>query len=162
MKRKFWAGIFCTLCLTLFGCDYFNSKELIPGQSSSEDVRVRFGPPQRVWLNTDDTVTWEYSRQPQGTECYMITLDKNLVLAKIEQVLTRENLAKITSGMAEETVLRTLGKPGGKERFDLKPHEEVWSWRIEDTQLNDPVFFDVYFVAPGVVARTGQHSTPRK
>lgn len=162
MQRLFWWCFAGTFCFFLTGCDYFNSRDLVPGKSTSAEVRERFGPPQQVWPNEDGSVTWEYSRQPKGAECYMITLDSSQVVQSVEQVIQEKNLARIRPGMGEVDVRRVLGKPASKQRFEPKRDEEVWSWLIDSGNLNDPMYFDVYFSFDAKVDRTGRHSAPRK
>ena len=61
----------CSLlsAIGITACDYINVKELQPGVSTATEVRERFGPPHMEWKNDDGSVTWEFSRQPQGVEC---------------------------------------------------------------------------------------------
>lgn len=154
--RRF-VTLLCSLlaALGLVACDYFNLKELEPGVSTAADVRQRFGPPQMEWHNDDGSVTWEYSRQPMGTECFMMTIGTDDVLRKIEQVLNENNFARIQRGMTGDEVRRILGAPGTRERFDLAK-ETVWGWRVGKEASGDPVFFLVHFNDDARVSRTSR------
>ncbi|NMG75640.1 hypothetical protein [Aromatoleum diolicum] len=157
MKRLF--ALLCNLlaALGLNACDYFNLQELKPGVSTAMEVRERFGPPAVEWHNEDGSVTWEYSRQPQGSECYMMTIGPDNVLRAVEQVLNEKNFARIQAGMNGDEVRRVLGAPGSRERFELS-RETVWNWRIASQPTGgDPVFFSVHFNDDGRVVRTSRN-----
>ena len=143
------------------GCDYFALQELQPGVSTALDVRDRFGPPGMVWRNDDGSVTWEYSRQPEGTKCYMITIGPDDVLRKIDQVLDEEGFARVRRGMTGDEVRRVLGKPASSKYLQLS-RETVWDWRIEaPASASERLFFTVHFNADGRVSRTGRNAEYR-
>jgi hypothetical protein len=143
--------------LGLPGCDRFNIEALRPGVSTAFEVRDRLGAPDREWPNQDGSVTWEYSRQPEGTRCYMITIGPDRVVSAVEQVLNETGFARIKTGMTGDEVRRVLGRPALRERFELK-RETVWSWRIEpEPAMTDRLFFSVHFDAEGHVLRTSRN-----
>jgi len=80
-------------------CDVVNLQELKAGVSTAAEVRVRMGLPIAEHANADGTVTYEYNRQPNGTECFMITIGTDQIVQRIEQVLTERNMAKVVAGM---------------------------------------------------------------
>ena len=143
-------------------CDYFNLRELKPGESTAADVRERFGPPQMEWRNEDGSVTWEFTRQPEGTECFMITLGPDEVLRSVEQVLNEQNFARVVNGMSGDEVRRVLGNPARSQFLRLK-RETVWEWKISNGPdgTNDPVFFTVSFNTDGRVIGTGRNTQYR-
>ena len=53
--------------LGLASCDAVNMKDLKPGVSTGYEVRDKLGKPGLEWRNDDGSVTWEYTRQPEGT-----------------------------------------------------------------------------------------------
>ena len=69
-------------------------QEIQPGLTTAAEVKARMGEPGFLHANSDGTVTWEYSRQPSGIHCYMITMGNNLIVEKLEQVLTEANLQR--------------------------------------------------------------------
>lgn len=157
MKRLF--ALLCSLlaAVGLGGCDYFALQELKPGISTAMDVRERFGAPGMEWRNPDGSVTWEYSRQPQGTDCYMMTIGPDNILREIEQVLNERNFARIQAGMEGDEVRRLLGAPGSREYFALS-RENVWNWRIaSQPPEGGPLFFSVHFNTDGRVVRTSRN-----
>lgn len=155
MKRLL--ALLCSLltALGLPGCDQVALQELKPGISTAREVRDRMGPPNQEWQNPDGSYTWEFSRQPEGTECFMATIGPDQILRGIEQVLTEANFARIQPGMTPPEVQRRLGKPATKEFFQLK-QEHVWSWRIAGPFPNEKVFFTVTFNTDGRVVTTGR------
>jgi hypothetical protein len=138
-----------------YGCDAAHLADLKPGISTAQEVRERLGPPGTEWPNGDGSVTWEYPRGPEGTKCWMLTLNQGGVLQKIEQVLTEENFARIEKGWSAEQVRRLLGKPAGEAKFPLKP-EVVWEWRIEPSAPANRAYFHVHFDLDGVVIRSSR------
>ena len=131
-----------------YGCDGFHLARLKPGDATARDVRERLGPPAAEWPNSDGGATWEYPRGPQGTRCWMLTLDDRGVLQKIEQALTEANFSRIENGWSAEQVRRLLGKPASEVTFPLKP-EVVWEWRIEPMISGNRAFFHVHFSMNG-------------
>ena len=114
------------------------------------------GNPALEFTNDDGTVTWEYTRQPAGVHCYMITLGPDQVVRKLEQVLNESSYAKAREGMTRDQVRRLLGKPANKMVFD-NLREEVWEWKIEGVPPNQPTFFNVYFdTGSGLVKKAGK------
>jgi hypothetical protein len=137
-------------------CDALNLQELKPGVSTAAEVRVRMGLPAAEHRNADGSVTYEYNRQPNGTECFMITIGTDQVLQRIEQVLTEANLARVSAGMDREAVRRLLGKPAATTPY-RNTNEEVWDWRVAGTTPNEEAHFHVHFDAgSGLVKRTSR------
>lgn len=161
MKRLL--SMLCALlaAIGLPACDYMNVRELQPGVSTAMEVRDRFGPPQHEWRNDDGSVTWEYSRQPEGAECYMITIGADNILRTLDQVINEQTFARIERGMTGPQVNRLLGRPAASQFLKLK-QETVWEWLIErGTPLTDPTYFTVSFNTEGRVVDTGRYTKPR-
>ncbi len=138
-----------------YGCDGAHLAELKPGTSTAQQVRERLGAPVAEWPNGDGSVTWEYPRGPEGTQCWMLTLNERGVLLKVEQALTEENFARIEKGWSAERVRRLLGKPRNEAKFPLKP-EVVWEWRIAPSASASSAFFHVHFSPDGFVTGTSR------
>jgi hypothetical protein len=141
--------------LGFYGCDGAHLAQLKPGISTAQEIRERMGIPNAEWPNNDGTVTWEYNRQPEGMECWMLTLNQGGLLQKVEQALAETNFARIEKGWSEMQVRRLLGKPRSEARFPLKP-EVVWEWRIAPKFSGNNAFFHVHFTVDGVVAGTSR------
>lgn len=146
MKLPTWitTATAAIIAAALPACDAVNLPEIKPGITTQAEVRARLGEPGFVHANDDGTVTWEYSRQPSGTNCYMVTFNKDLVVSQLEQVLTAANYARVRAGMSQDEVRRLLGAPGSKVVFD-NLHEEIWEWRIAGMPPMDETYFMVHF-----------------
>lgn len=126
-------AVACLLAVAtvLSGCDAQREKMLQEGVSTEADVRMQYGEPEKIWDGPDGGTVLEYNRQPAGHRNYMITLDRDGRLYRIEQVLTAENFARIEPGMSLEDVRAMLGKPAQVEKFPLK-NETWYTWRYLD------------------------------
>ncbi|NJD34895.1 MAG: hypothetical protein FIA96_08695 [Betaproteobacteria bacterium] len=141
--------------LGFYGGDAIHLAKLKPGSATARDVRERLGAPAAEWQKDDRSVTWEYPRGPEGTRCWMLTLDARGVLQKIEQALTEENFARIEKGWSAQQVRRLLGKPATEVEFPLKP-EVVWDWRIDSAMPGNRAWFQVHFGLNGFVTGTSR------
>lgn len=155
--RKLLSTLLALLFLPgLAACDYFNLEALQPGVSTAAEVRKRLGPPDMQWREADGTLIWEFSRQPEGTRCYMLTIGPDDVLRRVEQVLNDGNYRRIHAGMTEAEVRRILGRPAGEQILRLSS-EKVWRWHIAaDPSITGRLFFTVHFDLQGRVVTTGQ------
>ena len=143
-------GALAALAL-LVGCDAQRIEELEEGLATEQDVRARFGEPERVWPEADGARTLEYNRQPAGHRNYMITIGADGKMSALRQVLAPHHFAKVQPGMAQEQVRRLLGKPAKQMAFVLK-QETDWDWNWIDPPSREMVF-TVTFGADGRVLR---------
>jgi hypothetical protein len=142
-------------------CDIVALHELKVGVSTAAEVRSRMGLPQAEHRNADGSVTYEYSRQPQGIDCHMITIGPDQVVKKIEQALSEPNLAKVVAGMDRDTLRRLLGKPGSVVTFP-NSGEEVWDWRVAGMIPTEEAHFHAHLdPATGLVLRTSRRVEPK-
>jgi outer membrane protein assembly factor BamE (lipoprotein component of BamABCDE complex) len=163
MKIPTWitAAATAIVAAALPACDYVNMQEMKPGITTQAEVRARMGEPGFVHWNDDGTATWEYARQPSGTNCYMISFGSNQVITKIEQVLNNANYAKVRPGMSKDDIRRLFGAPGTKQVFN-NLREEIWEWRIEGMPPMDETYFMVHFDTDnGGVKKTSQRVQPK-
>jgi len=146
MKIPAWIGsaLAALGAALLPACDAVNLPEIKPGITTAAEVRSRMGNPGFEFKNEDGSVTWEYSRQPNGTNCYMITIGSDQVVQKMEQVLTEANFAKVRDGMTRDEIRRLLGAPGSKVVFD-NLGEDIWEWRVAGMPPMDETYFMVHF-----------------
>ena len=137
-------------------CDAVNLPEIKPGITTATEVQSRMGNPGFEFQNEDGSVTWEYTRQPQGVVCYMITIGSDQVVQKMEQVLNDANYGKVHEGMSREEIRRLLGAPASKVVFK-NLGEDIWEWRIEGMPPMDETFFMVHFdLSSGGVKKTSK------
>ena len=144
-------GALAALAL-LVGCDAQRIEELEEGLATEQDVRARFGEPERVWPEADGARTLEYNRQPAGHRNYMITIGADGKMSALRQVLAPHVFAKIVPGMEENEVRRMLGKPAKMMTYKLK-QETDWDWNYIDPPTRE-MQFTVTFGADGRVLRT--------
>ena len=137
--------------LSLAGCDEQRIRELEEDVSTEQDVRARFGEPERIWPEQDGGQTLEYNRQPAGHQNYMITIGPGGKMTALRQVLAPHQFAKVQPGMDKEAVRRLLGKPAKQMAFVLK-QETDWDWNWIDPPSREMVF-TVTFGADGRVLR---------
>lgn len=149
--RAWFAGMLLAVAVALSGCDAQREKMLQEGVSTEADVRMQYGEPEKVWDGPDGGTVLEYNRQPAGHRNYMITLDREGRLYRIDQVLRQENFQRIEAGMPRQEVRMMLGKPAQEEKFPLK--NETWlSWRYLDG--TESMLFHVVLSNAGEVLRT--------
>ena len=141
--------------------DGVNLPRLRPGVSDAAEVRQRLGWPSNVYHHSDGSETWEYTRQPGGSICYMIDLSMEHIVVAVRQVLTANNLRRVQPGMAQDDVLRLLGTPAHKTVFD-NLGEDIWEWRIEGIPSFDETYFMVHFALnDGCVKKTSSRVATR-
>ena len=163
MKASGWIGsaLAAVASALLPACDMVNMQEIKPGITTATEVRARLGEPGFEFRNSDGSVTWEYTRQPSGTSCYMITIDKAQLVLSLEQVLNEANYAKVRDGMSKDDVRRLLGAPGSKVVFD-NLREEIWEWRVEGMPPTEETYFMVHFdTGHGGVKKTSKRIAMR-
>lgn len=159
MRRLFSLLVGTVAVAGLAACDAVTLNELKPGVSTGYEVRDKLGKPGIEWRNDDGSVTWEYTRQPEGTECFMATVGPDNVLKSLENVLTPQNFARVQPGWTKDQVRRLLGKPRSVQSFALKK-EEVWDWRLPP-EFSADVFFNIHFGENGQVTTTSRSVQPR-
>jgi outer membrane protein assembly factor BamE (lipoprotein component of BamABCDE complex) len=158
MKTPHWLNVAVTAITAaiLPACDAFNLQDLKPGISTAAEVRSRMGEPTMEYRNPDGSVTWEYTRQPAGIDCYMITIGSDQILRSVDQVLTEANMARIVAGMDRDEVRRLLGAPGLKTTYQGS-QEEVWDWRVGGAIPTEEAHFHAHFdPATGLLTRTSR------
>ena len=142
-----------TMALTLLGCDQQRIDALEEGVSTEAEVRAQFGQPATIWPEADGARTFEYNRQPQGNQNYMITIGPNGTMTALRQVLAPHVFEQVRPGMSQEQVRRLLGQPAQRTTYDLK-QETDWDWRWMDPPTRQMVF-TVTFGSDGRVLRSG-------
>ena len=156
MPHWFKAACAALLAALAPACDIVNLPQIQPGITTATEVRQRMGEPGEQYDNGDGSVTWEYSRQPAGVQCYMITIGADQRVSAFEQVLTEANYARAREGMTRDQIRRLYGRPARIQQFD-NLREEVWEWRIEGTPPLDETYFNVHFdQASGLVKKALQ------
>ncbi|RRD59046.1 outer membrane protein assembly factor BamE [Comamonadaceae bacterium OH2545_COT-014] len=139
--------------LALAACDPQRIAELEEGVSTEADVVARFGRPENVWPGPNGERIFEYNRQPEGTQNYMISIGPDGRMSALRQVLNPDNFRRVQPGMPMEAVRQMLGKPAKQIPYDLK-REIYWSWRFMDADTQQKQMFHVVFNRDYRVLRT--------
>jgi len=153
-----WLAGLASLLALLGGCDERRAAQLQVGVSTEAQVRAAFGAPQAVHDEPGGGRTFEYSRQPEGQTCFMITLGPDGVMTALQQVLAPAYFARVRSGMSREDLRRLLGRPAKVWEFPLK-REIVWDWRWNDGGQNR--VFSATFDWEGRLQHAGSGPDPR-
>lgn len=129
--------------LGLFGCDQQRISELEEGVSTEADVRARFGEPEKIWDGEGAVRIFEYSRQPNGTDNYMISIGADGKMSALRQVLTPRNFEKVVPGMMMEDVRKMLGRPAKVTTYALK-NQTHYDWHWMDPPTSSKLFTVVF------------------
>ena len=151
MKGIVAMGLFSTI-LGVVGCDRVATGELQAGQSTVADMKLKMGEPASVYRDGDKEL-WEYPLGPEGTRTYMMTVNAQGTLEKIDQVLIDANFKRITPGMTITEVRRILGRNSKEQRFGMTPNELTHKYKF-NTGSEDQ-YFDVTYNAEGRVKEVG-------
>ena len=144
-------GLFSTI-LTLVGCDRVATGELQAGQSTVADLKLKMGEPASVNREGDKEI-WEYPLGPEGVRTYMMTINAQGTVEKIDQVLVDTNFRRIVPGMTITEVRRILGRNSKEQRFGMTPSELTHKYKF-NTGSEDQ-YFDVTYNAEGRVKEVG-------
>ena len=151
MKGIVAMGLFSTI-LGVVCCDRVATGELQAGQSTVADMKLKMGEPASVYRDGDKEL-WEYPLGPEGTRTYMMTVNAQGTLEKIDQVLIDANFKRITPGMTITEVRRILGRNSKEQRFGMTPNELTHKYKF-NTGSEDQ-YFDVTYNAEGRVKEVG-------
>ncbi|MBL8504354.1 MAG: hypothetical protein JNL78_13005 [Rhodocyclaceae bacterium] len=140
-------------CLFAAACSHPGVGGLAIGGATEAELRAKLGAPSMVWNEPDGGKLLEYSGQPNGTFCHMIAIGPDGKVREIRQAFSEENFRRVVPGLGRDEVRRLLGRPEETLRFRLKPDEEVWTWRIDET-TEKIEYFNAYFGADGRLLRS--------
>lgn len=141
----------------LVGGDRWRVAQLRAGVSTEAEVRALFGAPQAVHAEPEGGRSFEYSRQPAGQTCVMVTLGADGVVRAAQQVLAPEQFARVRPGMGRDELRRLLGRPAKVWEFPRK-RETVWDWRWRDGGHNQ--VFSATFDPDGRLLHAGSGIDP--
>lgn len=153
-KRGVIVGLLAVL-FALPGCDRVATGELQAGQSTIADMKQKMGEPANVYREGDKEV-WEYPLGPEGVRTYMMTVNAQGTLERIDQVLTDANFRRIQPGMTSSEVRRILGRNSREQRYGMTPTEVTHKYKFNNG--SEDLYFDVTYNAEGRVKETGYDS----
>lgn len=128
------------------------------GESTEQDVRKLFGNPQAV-REIPGGKGLVYPLGPEGPYTLLIRIGSDGKYVGRENLLTRANFGRVSSGVKQAEVLAVLGPPGRRQEYRLK-NETAWEWRFNDGA--ETRMFVVMFNADGVVVSTAIEEDPRR
>lgn len=128
------------------------------GESTEQDVRKLFGSPQSV-REIAGGKGLVYPLGPEGSYTLLIRIGPDGKYIGRENLLTRANFGRVTTGMKQAEVVAVLGPPGRSQDYKLK-NETAWEWRFNDGA--ETRLLVVMFNADGVVVSTAIEEDPRR
>lgn len=135
----------CLVGLLLSGCAGYAGHGLQAGVSSENDVVSTMGAPAMAWSLSGGGRQLAYPRGPAGYATFMVFVDANGRLERIENVLDMASFARIQPGMTQDEVLQLIGPPQPQWTAYFKARDElVWEWRYCDS-WREAARFDVLF-----------------
>lgn len=144
--------------LTLAGCALFEPPPLAMGQSEAEVTALLGAPTGRYGL-PDGVTRLEFARGPFGRQTYMVDIGPDGRSRRFDQVLNTMHFAQFAErapGMSVDELLRSLGRPGERQRLGWVGGE-LWSWRYP---TNDCLWFQVSLGVDGKVIGGGYGIDP--
>jgi hypothetical protein len=157
LRRLIRAGAVTAIVATITGCASLGA--VAPGTPEAE-LRARFGRPTAEHDLGAGFKRLEYLTGPAQQTKYMIDVDANGRVQRVEQVLTLERFARLRIGIDDRAVVRReFGVPFYEQRFALSgltawmyPYKEGGVWDSE---------MAVYFDANGIVRKVESGPDPR-
>lgn len=140
----------------LLSCASYSGSGLKPGQSSLDDVLHVMGQPAMRWAEPDGAMQLSYPRGPYGFHSFMVYVDAEGHLLRIENVMKEAAFDKIVPGMKPDQVMRQLGPSEPRWTAYYKARDElVWEWRYCDA-WSQAARFDVMFDNTSGLVRTSK------
>lgn len=131
-------------------------RRLSVGDSTEEDVRKVFGNPAAV-RNSADGKGLIYPLGPEKPHTLLIKIDAGGKYQGREDLLSRENFARIRLGMSKVDALSVLGQPTRSDKYPAK-QQTAWEWRFLDGK--EQRAFVVTFGSLGTVVNTRIEDNP--
>jgi hypothetical protein len=154
MLTRFISWMALLSCLTLAACAGYSPPRTVVGMGKAELLAV-MGSPEREGKSATGS-RLEFPRGPYGQHTWFVYLDAAGTVTRTEQVLTKENFARISEGMTQDDVRQLLGRPS--ESFLLgRDRGIVWNYRYEN---NDCLWFQVEITQQQQVRSTGFGEPP--
>ncbi len=151
--------------LGLTGCASYSGNSLVGANASREEVRALMGEPSAIHRHsTDDGISesWEYPRGPVGRHTFMVRMDQQGKVRRVDQVLTVGSTASIAYGVAKkEDVRRVLGRPGAI--FPSGKGGETWDYAaISQEGYPRKIRLMVTFDEKGIAVNGGESYDPEE
>lgn len=142
------------LAVVLSACTGYAPGKLAVGDSADEALR-QLGSPTGRYALPQGATRLEFARGPFGKHTYMVDVDPQGRVSGWRQVLTENDFNAVVPGMAQDELLKRIGRPSERRSGGYQPGE-VWSYRYESPFCQ---WFQVS-VANGLVRDSGYGPDP--
>lgn len=120
------ALIFLCCIVLLGGCA--DPRYLVPGQSTTSDVRARLGTPTDTYTDRNGDQLLQYATGPEGFMTYQVRLGTDGRVKEVTQLLTEEQFAKVSPGTTTKAEVKNLLGRAMEEM--VYSAGLTWSWRF--------------------------------
>jgi len=151
LERLFLIGILALLS----ACASYSGRGLIPSQATLDDVLKVMGEPAMRWRDADGRQQLAYPHGPEGLQTFMVFVDPDERLERIEGVLDPAHFARIRNGQSDQAEVERLLGPSQSQwtAYFIARDELVWEWRVCGSR-NVVEKFDVLFDATTGIVRS--------
>jgi outer membrane protein assembly factor BamE (lipoprotein component of BamABCDE complex) len=118
------------VAVALSGCAVDRLPALVTAGATASDVEARIGKPVAQGMLQNGETYWDYTLQPMGYHNYRVTFAADQRVQSVQDLLTNENIARLTPGMSRAQVLDIVG-PSRYAR-EYGNGTTSLSWRYED------------------------------
>ena len=118
------------VALALGGCAVDRLPALVTPGASAIDVESRMGKPIAQGVLPNGEKYWDYTLQPMGYHNYRVTFDPSERVQAVQDLLTKENIARLAPGMLRTQVLDIVGPSLQPEKYANGTNS--LSWRYDD------------------------------
>ena len=119
-----------TVALAVGGCAVDRLPALVTPGASAIDVESRMGKPIAQGVLPNGEKYWDYTLQPMGYHNYRVTFDPSERVHAVQDLLTKDNIARLVPSMSREQVLDIVGPSRQPEQYANGTNS--LSWRYED------------------------------
>jgi outer membrane protein assembly factor BamE (lipoprotein component of BamABCDE complex) len=152
MKAR--ALIPAALLALLTGCAWYSGSNLVPGVSTTQDVRASMGEPAMVVHKGGETWLY-YPRGKYARKTYVAQIGPNGVLQNIEQRLQLDYVSKLQIGASTEDDVRFVFGPPHEVTPFPRMKRVAWEYWIYE-QADSPWKLEFLFSPDGILRAVQQ------
>jgi len=131
-----------SIALLAAACAHYGA-DLVPGNSTIEQVKGSMGEPTMVRQYSDGTDALWYSKLPYGRQNWVAVVNKDGILVSFDQRLTDKYISQIRpSASTADNVLDLLGPPFRRTPFPFKPGE-AWEYQLPTTPEYQTLYVEI-------------------
>src|SRR3954471_164679 len=117
-------------CIALASCAIDRLPALVTPGASTSEVEGRMGRPVAQGVLPNGETYWDYTLQPMGYHNYRVTFAPDERVQAVQDLLTKQNIARVEPGMPRAQVLDIVGQSRHSEQY--ANGTTSLSWRYED------------------------------